>query len=747
MKKRNLLPLFCLLAATAPAADNAPQPNIVHILTDDLGWIDPAFAYKAEHGKDSVYETPNIDRLGANGTRFRQAYSPAPTCAPSRAAYMAGQWPAHTGVYHVMGSRLARAYDAEHSRIDPFYSGRLALDTATIASELGKAGYETAHIQKWHLGGPGKGYPTPLDYGFNFSWDWKGDYNDPRLWNPEDKKTADFEGIWRPMSPHRLGDFPSSRDSKDPYCLDEDDRPFDAVVDLSTRWMDQVKDKPFFLNFCPSFVHGPFSTRDRKRLEHYCEKMGIPFPTDPGMINDGSPGQKNPYYAAMLDSLDWQVGKILDFLENTDDPRNPGHKLIDNTYVILSSDNGGLQRSPVAHGEGKDKQETITDNRPLDGGKLTLEEGGIRIPFIVRGPGVPEGALNSKTAVSLVDMFPTFMSMAGAKPGKHLDLDGADILPVLHGETDKVVKADGSTRDTLYFHYPSVLPTSSIIIKDGWKLRLYHGGTMDTKRPQVALYHLYNEDGSPVDESETKNLAEEMPEKRDALLADLQAWMEKYKAELPYKNAQKSGTPEPGSEKVPAVVKTASNGKTLEMVVEDGNGKSRIVDAKLVYTTNGSKSLREGQNQEEWHQTPAKIDGARVTVDAPPGMTHGVIYLRDENDFMITSEHLPPFSGSPDAIDVGYKGVDVIKDGFAWKPGLISLIETARAASKSAAAKNLDHAALDAQIAKGEKVVSQPANEKTYAPALRSLRQAIRALDVPEAQVAALNWFPKNANW
>ncbi|MFZ9933563.1 MAG: hypothetical protein ACO3G9_10255, partial [Chthoniobacterales bacterium] len=79
MEKRNLLPLFCLLAATAPAADNAPQPNIVHILTDDLGWIDPAFAYKAEHGKDSVYETPNIDRLGANGTRFRQAYSPAPT--------------------------------------------------------------------------------------------------------------------------------------------------------------------------------------------------------------------------------------------------------------------------------------------------------------------------------------------------------------------------------------------------------------------------------------------------------------------------------------------------------------------------------------------------------------------------------------------------------------------------------------------------------------------------------------------
>jgi hypothetical protein len=155
--------------------------------------------------------------------------------------------------------------------------------------------------------------------------------------------------------------------------------------------------------------------------------------------------------------------------------------------------------------------------------------------------------------------------------------------------------------------------------------------------------------------------------------------------------------------------------------------------------------LRAGKNAEEWHETPAKIDGARITVEAPPGMTHGVLYLRDENNFMIASEHLPPFSGTPDAIDVSGKGVDVIKDGFAWKPGMLSLIDTARAAA--AAAKNLDHAALDAEIAKAEKVASQPAGEKAYAPAMRSLRQAIRALDVPEAKLAALNWFPKNANW
>jgi len=546
------------------------------------------------------------------------------------------------------------------------------------------------------------------------------------------------------MAPHRLADFPSSTNPKDPYCLDEDGRPFDSVSDLAVRWMDKAKEKPFFLNFCPSFVHGPFSTRDRKRLEHYCKKMGVPFPTDPGKSNDNTPGQNNPYYAAMVDSLDWQVGQLLQFLETTDDPRNPGHKLIDNTFVILSSDNGGLLETPVTAGEGKGQRETITDNRPLDGGKLTLQEGGIRIPFIVRGPGVPKGALNAKTPVSLVDMFPTFLAIAGAKPGKHLDLDGGNALPVFQGESDKVVKTDGTTRDTLYFHYPSVMPTSSIIIKDGWKLRLFHGGSMEPNRPRVALFHLYNPDGSPVDESESKNLADELPEKRDALLADLEVWMKKHKAELPYKNAQKTGQPEPGSERVPALLSSKVDGKTIITEVESGEGKSRIVDAKLVYTANGSKLLRAGQNTEEWYQTPAKIEGARVTVDAPPGMTHGVIYLRDENDFMITSEPLPPITGP---LSSSAKGVELIKDGFAWKPGLLSLIETARAASASADNKELDHAALDAEIAKAEKVAEQPADEKAYAPAMRGLRQAIRALDVPEAKIAALNWFPKDANW
>jgi arylsulfatase A-like enzyme len=554
-----------LAMGTLPARSAAPQPNIVHVLTDDLGWMDPACYYRDLHGEDSVYETPHMDHLARLGKRFMQAYAPAPTCAPSRAAYMAGQYTTHTGVLHVMGGRLARPYHQSHGYIDPFYSGRLKLEAPIIADVLKAAGYATAHIQKWHFGGRSKGYPGPLDYGFDFSWSWRGlHYNDSEIYDPNDPKTADYEGIWRPMRPDRITGFPSSYDPKAPYALDpnDDDRPFDSVVDITVRWMDKVKEgeKPFYVNFCPSFVHGPFATRDRKRLEYYCEKMGVPFPTDPGRIADTRPGQKNPYYAAMLDSLDWQLGKILTFLESTDDPRNPGHKLIDNTYIMLSSDNGGLEHAPIANGRDKGKVERITDNTPLRGGKLKIFEGGIRIPFIIAGPGI-EANSTSETPISLIDLFPTYMTMAGAAPSRDLDLDGCDILPVILGKESVARFANGTARDTLYWHYPSVMPSSSIIRRGGWKLRLNHTPELN-RLPEIMLYKLYNEDGTFADVGEANNLADAEPELRETLLADLRVWLAKYHAPLPYKNAQQVGGKRlAGAEQVPAGPETSPRGQ------------------------------------------------------------------------------------------------------------------------------------------------------------------------------------------
>ncbi|MBL7076226.1 MAG: sulfatase-like hydrolase/transferase [Kiritimatiellae bacterium] len=734
--------LVASAAHATPEPTTVPKPNIVHILTDDLGWMDPACYFRAVRGEESIYETPHMDRLARNGRRFMQAYSPAPTCAPSRAAYISGQYGVHNGVLHVMGGRLARPYHAVHAYGEPFYPSRVPLDTPTIPRLLKEAGYVSAHIQKWHCGGRSNGYPGPVAYGFDFSWEGKPGvpYNDPELWDECARRPGYWHGIWSPLNPRHEGFATSAPD--DPFRTDpkDDDRPFDGVVDLAVRWMDKAKnqDEPFFLNFCPSFVHGPFSTRDRKRLEHYCKKMGVPFPTDPGLIAEGMPSrQANPYYAAMLDSLDWQVGKLLTFLEETDDPRNPGHKLIDNTYVMLSSDNGGLTQSPVKNGRGKGERERITDNLPLRGGKLEVYEGGLRIPFIVQGPGVEEGSV-CDTPINLIDMFPTYLAMAGAKPRADLDLDGCNVLPAILGKDDKARFADGRPRESIFFHYPSPLPSSSIIRKGDWKLLLYHGAGMDHTRPEIQLYRLYNKDGSPADLGEAHNLADEHPEKRDELLSKLKAWLATYDAPLPYKNADTPGRGLPGNDKVPEVLKRSSKGDRIEVRFETGKDKAKIVDARLVYTTNGSDFLRDHPGYEEWLEAPATLGKGVATAIAPPGMTHGVFYLRDENNYQVNSEWVAPYGG-PGGKDG--TGVAVIEDGYAYRPGLVSLINTAVKAKRNARKSGQDTRALELEIKSAKGIAKTPVEERSYASAMRNLRYAICALDVPEAKLSVLNQF------
>ena len=140
-------------AATAVAA---PKPNIVHILIDDLGWQDVGCYYRTHHKNEPFYETPNMDRLAKSGVRFMHAYSPAMTCAPSRAAYMTGQVTPHNGVYHVnMGGRIPRARKDDRPQIDPYYFARVMPGKPAIPKMLKQAGYTTAHVGKWHISGTG----------------------------------------------------------------------------------------------------------------------------------------------------------------------------------------------------------------------------------------------------------------------------------------------------------------------------------------------------------------------------------------------------------------------------------------------------------------------------------------------------------------------------------------------------------------------------------------------------------------
>ena len=721
-----------LFAAPVCAVESL-QPNIVHILVDDLGWQDLACYYEAIHDDPSLHETPNIDRVASKGIRFMQAYSPSPTCSPSRAAYLSGQFGVKNGVYHVKGSRVPRAW-GKRSELNPHYSARLDPSKVIIPQELKKAGYTTAHVGKWHVCGENM-VPTPLQLGFDFSYGRNHVYNDTEIVDPKDTKINNKEGIFAQPKNNRLTDF----DNPLFLPLLEDERPYDSLTDISVRWLNKVgrKDQPFFLNFCPKLVHGPIMTRDRKRLAHYCKKLGIDFPKDPGAICDpDAPGHNNPYYASMVDSVDWMVAQVVNTLESLDDPRNPGHKLIDNTYLIISSDNGGAQRLATWRGlDGKKKYEKVTDNAPLREGKTYMYEGGVKIPFIVMGPRIKPGSVNETTPISLLDLFPTFMAMGGMQPDVSLDLDGCNILPLIKGEGSAAQFADGSARDTLFFHHPADNKSYSVIQRKGWKL-MKNTGPLLTEAPELQLFKLYNEDGSQNDISETSNLVDQYPEMTQQLLGDLTNWMQTNDARVPHLNPDAEADL-PGKSDVPVMTGLGSEESRIWATFET-QANVAVETAYMMYSLNGGTELKyRAPRLEEWIYAPVKLTDGRVEAVAPPGMTHAVFCLIDANNFLVYSEPVPP---------VGKVRIDAavsleLEDGYAYSPGLFSMIKVGHEARGKLMKQGINVDALTQALKAARATCKLPVEENTYALAIRNLRHAIRAFDgqVPEASLADLN--------
>jgi len=345
--------------------------------------------------------------------------------------------------------------------------------------------------------------------------------------------------------------------------------------------------------------------------------------------------------------------------------------------------------------------------------------------------------------VNLIDLFPTYMSMTGIKDYPGLQLDGGDLMPVLRGEAKAVRTASGAVRDTMYWHFPIGLPQSSVIRKGGWKLRLNNASEAN-REPPVELFKLYHDNGSVNDLGESENLAETHPEKREELLQELRRWLNEFDAPTTYKVTSNNGGKLPGAEHVPKVLGRESRGGQVLVHLEGGGGKSRVIEAQLLYTANGSDLLRDGRGFEEWCSIRAKIEGNTVVANAPPGMTHGVFYLRDEQGFLITSEPVPPMSA--EGAGIGSPGSSFIQDGYAYRPGLLALIVMAESAHRSAVASGQDSAALNTAIAAARSVAAQPVEEKPYALAMRQLRGEIRKLKVPEAARPILNQF-KSERW
>jgi arylsulfatase A-like enzyme len=343
----------------------------VFIMADDLGYTDVAcFGSK-------YYETPNIDRLASQGTKFTN-YHHHQNCTPTRAALMSGQYSVRTGVYTVGG---IERFDWSKRPLRPVDNvTNLPLDRTLLPAALKTAGYATGMFGKWHIGQQGDYLPGKR--GFDEAIVSMGAHFDFNTTPPVDYPKGQY-----------LADFLT-----------------DKAVDFITRH----KDRPFFL-YLPHFgVHSP---------HHAKPELIARFKSKPGVG-----GHNNPTYAAMIASVDESVGRVMARLDEL--------KLADNTVLIFTSDNGGVGgyvREGIKKGGGD-----VTDNAPLRSGKGSLYEGGTRVPFIVRWPGqVKAGAVCDVPAIH-VDMYPTLVALAGGRMPTTQVFDGESLAPLMRDVNAKL---------------------------------------------------------------------------------------------------------------------------------------------------------------------------------------------------------------------------------------------------------------------------------------------------------------------
>jgi len=411
------------------------------------------------------YETPNIDKLAEQGLKFRN-YHNCQNCQPTRAALMSGQYAPRTGVYTVGG---IDRFDWETRPLRPVDNVQsLPLDKITIAQSLKKAGYVTGMFGKWHLGQNGDYHPGKR--GFDEAIVSMGKH---------------FDFVTQPKVEYPAGTYLA-----------------DFLTDKAVDFIKRHKEEPFFL-YLPHFgVHAPHEAK-QALIEKFKNKPGVA-------------GHNNPTYAAMIYSVDESVGRIMALLDEL--------KLADNTVLIFSSDNGGVGGYVR---EGIKKAGDVTDNAPLRSGKGSLYEGGTREPFVVRWPGkVKPGSFCDVPSIH-VDIYPTFLELAGAKPPVNYVLDGESLVPLFKDGSAKL------KREAIYQHFPGYLgagenswrTTPVGVIQTGdWKLmEFFEDGRLE-------LYNLKDDIG------EKNNLAEKNPEKAKELHTKMLAWRKEVGAKMPTKN-------------------------------------------------------------------------------------------------------------------------------------------------------------------------------------------------------------------
>jgi len=470
MKPAALLASLALVLATcsgSPAVQNRSRPNFVVFLVDDLGWTDLDV-----QGSD-LYQTPNIDRLAAEGVRFTNAYAACTVCSPTRAALMTGMYPARTHV-----TDWIRGHIRPYAKLRvPDWTMKLEHRYTTIAEALKAAGYRTAHVGKWHLmptGEPDQDDYLPTRHGFDVNIGGNQWGSPPTYFHPYRRRGR------------TIGPLPPGGKEGD-YLTDR-------LTDEALKILDEWRDEPFFLYFAYYAVHTPIMANDEETARFR------------PLVKEGM-RHRNPVYAAMVAAVDRSVGRVRAKLAELG--------AADRTVIIFTSDNGGLDR----HGTGDP-----TENAPLREGKGTAYEGGVRVPAIVYWPGVTPAGATSDEPVITMDYYPTILEIAGVEgdPEHNAHVDGLSLVPLLKNPQARL------NRDALYWHYPhyhaqGATPYSAIRAGDWRLVEFFEDG-------HAELYNLADDLG------ETHDLAAEMPEKVKELRARLEAWRNSVGAQLPTPN-------------------------------------------------------------------------------------------------------------------------------------------------------------------------------------------------------------------
>jgi arylsulfatase A len=422
-------------AAKPPLDQTARLPNFVMFYIDDMGWRDVGFA-----GNDFI-ETPHVDRLAREGVIFTNAYSSAPNCAPARACLMSGQYTPRHGVYTVVDDRHTPG-SAHHKVLSAQSNESMATEVVTIAEQLKVGGYGTAMFGMWNLGRGSNNPVSPTGQGFDVF-----------------------------MQPRDVG-FEKDRffDAKGEYLTDR-------FTDEGLRYIEKNREDPFFVYFAYHAVHSPFEPKP-ELLAKYEGKS--------------NPQRQDPAYAATVEAVDQNVGRVMETLERLG--------LDENTVVIFTSDNGGNRRATA----------------PLRDGKGTLYEGGIRVPTCVWGPGIAKGIVNDEPILGL-DFYPTMLQLAGVESNTDHVLDGRSLVPLLTGAETSL------GRERVFWHFPCYIggggPSSAMRAGDYKVIEFFED-------ERVEVYNLAKDPG------EQNDLAQRERAKADELIAELRAWQRESGAAL-----------------------------------------------------------------------------------------------------------------------------------------------------------------------------------------------------------------------